>query len=111
MIGYLGDLDVVEAARAVQDRRHVRYPLPSEPALALAQALVGMALHLRRLLEPAHPAQRVGHLLAELGDEHPVNPVVAERIVEQLFVVVHRQTGYDEKFSCRIFSVTVEFSA
>jgi len=69
-----------------------------------------MALHLCRLLEPAHPAQRVGQLLAELGDEHPVNPVVAERIVEQLFVVVHRQTGYDEKFSCRIFSVTVEFS-
>jgi len=88
-VGDLRDLDVVEAAGAEQNRGHVRYPLAGEPALALAQPLVGMAPRLRRLLEPPHPAQRAGQLLAELADEHPVNPVVGKRIVKQLLVVVH----------------------
>ena len=82
-------LTLSKPARAEQDRGHVRDSLAGQPALALAQPLVGMALQLLRLLESPHPAQRVGQLVAELGGEHPVNPVVAERFVEQLFVVVH----------------------
>ena len=83
-------LTLSKPAGAEQDRGHVRDPLPGQPALALAQPLVGMALRSssaswnRRTRRSASASS-----LAELGDEHPVNPVVAERFFEQLFVVVH----------------------
>ena len=86
-----------------------------QPALALAQPLVRVPSGLGRLLGAPHPAQRVGQLLAELGDEQPRwrRSLADDGIAEHVSLVVrsHRADASIEhgNFSCRIFSVTVEF--